>query len=521
MVASRRSDDTKPNESSNKRHYIELLSMVGTKPALNWAGLQPAGGARREYDADARSFVLSLAPKRDSGKKPVVSYPPKASRAVPAQEASAQSMGILLPSTLPVVLIQLRPLLEHVAKDCKDSPVLANHHPITISMTVTLATRRRFSVTCSTAFREKTVNGQRNRAASANLTSVQVPLTGVATLRTWANVLIDLNAICKRHFNDRESYGALEGICLSGPCSIRKIVMCSSSLPSDEVKDDFIAGLPPNLAFHPVTPTTTLLIGLSHEEKISRQRDGSNPARRSETRRADARGAEPRSNVVLHVEGGLAARVNRRSGRTAVREKTERPAVRNGAARQQAAAAGVVRHGVNDGQSSCTELESPQVQHSERNAETQASEGPNHGLKVTAATVEAPRPWLTSTGTSTTESPQKKMCDAGTSLFTEELGDAMGLLEHAVTDTFSQLPESSSEFTMKPAQPGEIGEARDVPSAEYVAETQASDDSTQARLHESDESEVPSEEPSLEDAPEEVERISPTKEMSCLTYDNN
>ncbi|KAF4691115.1 hypothetical protein FOZ60_016224 [Perkinsus olseni] len=423
MVASRRSDDTKPNESSNKRHYIELLSMVGTKPALNWAGLQPAGGARREYDADARSFVLSLAPKRDSGKKPVVSYPPKASRAVPAQEASAQSMGI----------------------PC--------HQPCP-------SCSYKFSVTCSTAFREKTVNGQRNRAASANLTSVQVPLTGVATLRTWANVLIDLNAICKRHFNDRESYGALEGICLSGPCSsyayasvalhrihhavellfeigrYGKIVMCSSSLPSDEVKDDFIAGLPPNLAFHPVTPTTTLLIGLSHEEKISRQRDGPNPARRSETRRADARGAEPRSNVVLHVEGGLAARVNRRSGRAAVREKTERSAVRNGVARQQAAAAGVVRHGVNDGESSCTELESPQVQHSERNAETQASEGPNHGLKVTTATVEAPRPWLTSTGTSTTGSPQKKMCDAGTSLFTEELGDAMGLLEHAVTDTF-------------------------------------------------------------------------------------
>ncbi|KAF4703285.1 hypothetical protein FOZ62_019619 [Perkinsus olseni] len=295
--------------------------------------------------------------------------------------------------------------------------------------------------------------------------------------------------------------------------------MCSSSLPSDEAKDEFIAGLPPNLAIHPVTPSTTLLIGLSREEKISRQRDGPDPARRSEIRRAVARGAEPRSSAALHVEGGLAARVNRRSGRTAVREKTECSAVRNGAARQQAAAIGVVRHGVNDGESSSTE--SPQVQRSEQNAETQASEGLNYGLKVTTAAVEAPRPWLTSTGTSTTESPQKKMCDAGTSLFTEELGDAMGLLEHAVTDTFCQLAESSAEFTMKPDQPEEIGEARDAPSAEYVAETQASDDSTRARLHESDESEVPSEEPNLEDAPEEVERISPTKEMSCLTYDNN
>ncbi|KAF4648379.1 hypothetical protein FOZ61_002752 [Perkinsus olseni] len=173
MVVPRRFDDVERHEPSNKLNYTELLSMVGTKSASNWAGLQPAGGARREYDADARSFVLSLAPKSDSGKKPVVSYPPKANRAVQAQEVSAHSMGILLPSTLPVVLVQLRPLLEHVAKDCKDSAVLANHHPITISMTVTLATRRRFSVTCSTAFREKAVNGQRNRAASANLTSVQ------------------------------------------------------------------------------------------------------------------------------------------------------------------------------------------------------------------------------------------------------------------------------------------------------------------------------------------------------------
>ncbi|KAF4658700.1 hypothetical protein FOZ61_005319 [Perkinsus olseni] len=74
---------------------------------------------------------------------------------------------------------------------------------------------------------------------------------------------------------------------------------------------------------------------------------------------------------------------------------------------------------------------------------------------------------------------------------------------------------------MKPAQPEEIDEARDAPSAEYVAETQASDDSTRARLHESDESEVPSEESDLEDAPEEVERISPAKERSLLTFNNN
>ncbi|KAF4732194.1 hypothetical protein FOZ63_003148 [Perkinsus olseni] len=74
---------------------------------------------------------------------------------------------------------------------------------------------------------------------------------------------------------------------------------------------------------------------------------------------------------------------------------------------------------------------------------------------------------------------------------------------------------------MKAAQPEEIDAARDAPSAEYVAETQANDHSTRARLHEYNESEASSEEPNLEDAPEEVERISPTKEMSCLTYDNN